>query len=243
MKTPQKILGAALLLLIAVTAFLLLHLKAHQRLGEPGIKTRSLADSKNLEVLLPETAANFTSEIMTNSEQMLLWLPSDTSFRVRRYRTTDGFWSDLSAVLMGSDRSSIHKPQICMTGQGWAIDNSKSHVESLPMTRPRAYDLPVNYVIASKVVKDDQGHELDLRGIYLYWFVDGTHYTASSWRWMAWLLPRDLLLHGVLERWAYISYFSPCLPGQEAATLDRMKKLIAATVPEFQLVPKGNSVN
>jgi hypothetical protein len=40
-----------------------------------------------------------------------------------------------------------------------------------------------------------------------------------------------------LQRWAYISYFSPCLPGQEGPTFERVKKLIAASVPEFQLTP------
>jgi hypothetical protein len=243
MKTSQKILGAALLILIAITAFLLLHLKAHQRLGDPGVKTRPLANNKNLEVLLPEAAPGYTSEILTNNEALLQVLPADTSFRVRAYLANDGFWSQVSVVLMGADRSSIHKPQICMTGQGWALDNSLARVEEVPMERPFAYALPINKVVGTKVITDAQGRTQTVSGIYLYWFVDGTHYTASSWRWMAWLLPRDLLLHGVLERWAYISYFSPCLPGQETATLDRMKKLIAATVPEFQLVPKVNSVN
>jgi hypothetical protein len=30
-----------------------------------------------------------------------------------------------------------------------------------------------------------------------------------------------------------------CAPGQEAAAYDRVKKLITASVPEFQLVPRG----
>jgi hypothetical protein len=50
------------------------------------------------------------------------------------------------------------------------------------------------------------------------------------------------LLKGILQRWAYISYFAPCLPGQEEATFDRMKKLIAASVPEYQLPPKSANI-
>jgi hypothetical protein len=243
MKQAQKIIAGALLALIAGTAVLLMHMKAHQRLGEPGIKTRPLADSKNLEVMLPETVPGFTSQILTNAESVLLVLPSDTSFRVRNYQADDGFSSELSVVLMGADRSSIHKPQICMTAQGWMLDNSLTSVEHVPMERPVAYDLPINKVIGTKVFTDAQGKSQKISGIFVYWFVDATHYTANSWQWMAWWVPHDLLLHGVLERWAYISYFSACLPGQEEATLDRMKKLIATTVPEFQLVPKGNPVN
>jgi hypothetical protein len=54
-----------------------------------------------------------------------------------------------------------------------------------------------------------------------------------------WWLARDLLRTGVLQRWAYVSYFSFCAPGQEDAAFERMSKLIAASVPEYQL-PPGN---
>jgi hypothetical protein len=40
-----------------------------------------------------------------------------------------------------------------------------------------------------------------------------------------------------LQRWAYVSYFSICTPGQEDAAFERMNKLIAASVPEYQLPP------
>jgi hypothetical protein len=48
-----------------------------------------------------------------------------------------------------------------------------------------------------------------------------------------------LLRTSVLERWAYVSYFAQCEPGQEDAAFERIKKLIAASVPEFQLPPKA----
>jgi hypothetical protein len=243
MSRTQTITGVFLLVLIAATGLFLTDLKAKQRLGEPGVKTRPLPDSNNLEVLLPENLPGYKSEILTNVETVLQVLPGDTSYRARSYQTPDGFWAELTVVLMGSDRSSIHKPQICMTGQGWAIDGARTRVEQIPMNQPFAYDLPVNKIIASKVVQDAQGRSRTLNGIYVYWFVDATHYTDNSWKWMAWWMPRDLLLNGLLERWAYISYFSPCLPGQEDATFDRMKKLIALSAPEFQLVPKAKSAD
>ncbi len=47
----------------------------------------------------------------------------------------------------------------------------------------------------------------------------------------------NLVRHGVLQRWAYVSYFTICLPGQEDAAFDHLKQLITASVPEFQLAP------
>src|SRR5882672_1463969 len=239
MNRSKTILAVLVLVLIGSTAALLVHMKSHQRLGEPGVKTQPMAGSKNLEILTPESLPGWTSEILTNSETELLKLPADTSFRVRLYKAEDNFFSQLTVVLMCSDRSSIHKPEICMTGQGWAIDNAHPAVETIRMERPLAYDLPVNKLTATKQVPVADGKVQNVRGIYVYWFVDGEHLTANPNQWMLWWMPRDLLLHGVLERWAYISLFSPCLPGQEDATYTRMKKLIATAVPEFQLVPKA----
>jgi hypothetical protein len=244
MTRAQTFLGATLLVVIAATAALLMHMKAHQRLGEPGVKTHPMADSSRLEVLLPEALPGYTSEILTNSEAALTkFLPDDASFRVRDYRAGDGFGTELSVVLMGSDRTSIHNPEVCMPGQGWDIDHSLTRVEQVHMEQPFAYDLPVNKLTSVKVIQTADGKSETVHGIYVYWFVDATHYTDKAWKWKAWWIPRDLLLNGVLERWSYISCFSACLPGQDEATFERMKKLIALSVPEFQLVPKLNSAD
>jgi len=51
-----------------------------------------------------------------------------------------------------------------------------------------------------------------------------------------WSQARTMLGKGVLERWAYVSYFTACLPGQEEATFERLERFIRASVPEFQTV-------
>jgi hypothetical protein len=54
-----------------------------------------------------------------------------------------------------------------------------------------------------------------------------------------WLMASKLLRTGVLQRWAYVSCFAACPPGQEEATFERMQKLIAAAVPQFQRYPQA----
>jgi hypothetical protein len=54
---------------------------------------------------------------------------------------------------------------------------------------------------------------------------------------MNWSSVFNCIRHGIRQRWAYVSYFTACLPGQEDATVARIKALIAASVPEFQLPP------
>jgi hypothetical protein len=240
MMRSKPFLGGLVLAMMGLTALLIFHIKSQQRLGEPGVKTRPIAGSRRLEILMPETAPGYTSEILTNSEEILdRQLPKDSSYRSRVFVGGDRLWIEMTAVLMGIDRTSIHSPYICLVGQGWTIDNDHTTVEPIHMERPLAYDLPVNKLLATKQVADADGKPVTLRGVYVYWYVDGNHLTPNNLLWAWWWMPRDLLLHGLMERWAYISVFEPCLPGQEEATYGHIKKLIASTVPEFQLVPKG----
>lgn len=233
----KKIFAAVIvLLLIGATAAVMLHARANQKLGDPGVKTRPIPGSANLEVELPADIAGYQTEYLPEAAIVTNTLPPDTSFGQCVYTATNGFQSAVNVVLMGSDRSSIHKPQICLTGQGWTIDDSASKVKKIHMDRPVSYELPVMRLVATKTGSDAHGQSVTMRGIYVYWFVDADRVTPSHTDRMVWMA-RDVLLTGTLERWAYVSYFSVCLPGQEDATFDQMKKLIAASVPEFQLVP------
>jgi len=80
------------------------------------------------------------------------------------------------------------------------------------------------------------GKPFTYHGIYVYWFVDDHQLTASHGSRM-WSMAGELLRTGVLERWAYITCFSVCEPGQEEATYARMQKFIQASVPRFRRFP------
>lgn len=233
MKALKPVLFIIVLALIGATAGVLAQAKSAQRLGPPGVKTRPLANSQNLEVLLPE-AAGYQSQAMPQSAMVTNALPQDTSYGQRIYQA-DRFVAQVQVVLMGSSRRSIHKPQICLTAQGWRINDASSHVEMVHLDKPVSYDLPVMRLNAVRVGQID-GQTVEQHCIYVYWFVDADRYTAVHSHRMLWML-RDMVFNNVLDRWAYISIFAPCDAGQEDAAFEQVKKLMSATVPEFQLVP------
>ena len=70
---------------------------------------------------------------------------------------------------MGQDRTSIHKPEYCLPGQGFTIDLRE--VVTLPVAQPHPYDLPVMKLTTSKTALDRNGREVPLSGGYIYWFV------------------------------------------------------------------------
>ncbi len=236
--TKQKwvILIVALGLMGAAVA-LLTRLQSNQKLGQPAVKTRPIPGSVRLEVDLPERVLDYTSEAMEVDKGARDWLPQDTSFGQRRYRAPDGFEASINVVLMGRDRTSLHKTEFCLEGAGWRIDRSATLETTVRMERPYPYDLPVMKFVASREATVG-GEQRRAQGIYVLWFVaDDNEWTARHWQRM-WWMARDLLRTGILQRWASVGYFAACAPGQEDATFERIKKLIIASAPEFQLVPR-----
>ncbi len=235
MNRQQWILCALALVLIGGATALLAKVKNGQRLGAPGVRTSALPGTDRLQVELPEKVPGYTSEWVEVDDLTLATLPKDTSYGQRRYQAADGFVTMANVVLMGGDRSSLHKPQFCLTGQGWKIDNDESAATTIKITRPHPYDLPVVKLLASKEIQA-QGQTVRARGIYVYWYVADNALSAStSGLQRMWWMARDLVRTGVLQRWAYVSFFAVCPPGQEDATFQRMAGLIAEACPEFQL--------
>jgi len=220
--------------LMAGTAGVLARLKTNQKLGQPGIQATPVPGSVMMKIDLPERVLDFTSTNVPEPEVVLNYLPKDTSFVDRYYQSPDGFWVNLTIILMGADRTSIHRPDYCLPGQGWSI-GSKTLV-NLPIAGAQPYELPVMKWVIHNSYQTPDGQRQEASGIYVFWFAADNEQTVDNVQRM-WWLARDLLRTGVLQRWAYISYFSVCAPGQEDATFERMKKLIAASVPEYQFSP------
>jgi hypothetical protein len=238
MNRQKWILAAVVVLSISFTGGLLARLKVNQKPGLPGVKTAPLPDSKNLEVLLPEQVLDYSSQVLTQQALVMAFLPKDTSFGQRIYTAPDGFGIQMNVVLMGSDRTSMHKPQFCLEGAGWKIDSGPAGRELIHIDRPVKYDLPVIKLLLTNT-REAQGQAQPMRGVFLYWFVADNALSADSLGYeRLWSSARQLVQHGEPQRWAYILCFSTCPPGQEAATLERLKKFIAASVPEFQLYPR-----
>jgi Protein of unknown function (DUF3485) len=233
-KKEKIILFCAALALIAGTAGAVSWLKAHQRLGEPGVKFTAIPGRLNVQLALPETVADFTSTNVLESQVELNYFPNDTSFTRRYYYLRDNLRTSATIVLMGADRTSIHRPDYCLPGQGWQIRDKQEVKLSIGGAQP--YELPVmKWTIANAVTAPD-GTRQNVSGLYVYWFATAGR-TTDSFPAMLKSMFLHQLAHGELQRWAYVSFFTACLPGQEDAAFAQMKQLIAGAVPELQPPP------
>jgi hypothetical protein len=232
-KRRERILLVIVLGIIAATAGALQYLKSNQRLGEPGVKSSAIAGSLRREIKLPLRIPGYAAEPREVDKMVVDALPDDTSMAQAIYTDDFGQQALVTVVMMGMDRTSIHQPQFCLTGQGWAIDETRSVRETVHLNRPISFNLPIMKLVASRTVETGGGQS-KLSGVYVYWFVADNACTEDHWQRM-WSMAKHLVQDGELQRWAYISYFVPCAPGQEDAAFEQIKKLIRVTVPEFQL--------
>jgi hypothetical protein len=242
MKRNRVIVAVVALALIGGAASVLGHLKANQRLGAPGVKTEPIPGSRNVKVVLPERVLHYESEWIEPDPLVTNTLPADTSYGQRRYfnPTDANDQLQLTVVLMGTDRTSLHKPQFCLEGAGWRIDSNWSLETTVPVERPVRYELPVIRLVSTRTFRNADGVPVTMRGVYVYWFVaDGVLSGDMSGADRMWRMAKHMLRTGELQRWAYVSCFVVCAPGQEDATFERIKRFIAAAVPEFQLTPRA----
>ena len=65
--------------------------------------------------------AGYTSEPVEVSEAEHHTLPADTLFDKRRYEDADGNWYQVSMVIGGKSKSSIHRPELCLPTQGFQM--------------------------------------------------------------------------------------------------------------------------
>lgn len=200
MKRQSWFVLLAGLLLIGGTAGFLVHARAHQRLGTPGVKVMAEptydTDGKLVAsntVYLPEKVLSYESEIQPISQDTLRWLPKDTTYGQRLYRSRNGFELALRVVLMGTDRTSIHRPEWCLGGVGWIVDPQE--LSSVRISKPYAYDLPLMKLTATHESVTPSGEKTRERVVYVYWFVADHELTAQPGQRMRWMA-RDMLLRG-----------------------------------------------
>jgi len=234
MKNSKWLMLVMVLMLMAGTAGALTWLRANQKLGTPGLKGTPIPGGLKMNISLPERVLDFTSTNVPEPAVALGYFPKDTSY-TERYYTGPGLPGpgiQCTAILMGADRTSIHRPEYCLPGQGWSID-SKATV-NIPINDQPPYSLKVARWNVSTSIQQPDGQTSKIAAVYVYWYVANDEETPDHDKMIEWLT-LDLFRTGKLQRWAYISYFALCEPGQEDAMAEQIKRLIAVQVPNFQL--------
>jgi EpsI family protein len=221
------LLAAAVVGLAVGEMFFLAHVGSLSGRGAAGVQLA--ADGRNpveLPSFLGTEWIGRRAEVTAVEREIL---PADTGFSRRNYvAVADARHSVfLSIVLSGRDRTSIHRPELCLVGQGWTIAGTGAHRFTWP-GEPGA-TVPATLL---RTVRSDARSNRPIPALMAYWFVNGDTVVATHWERFfhdAW----NRLRHGRADRWAYVLVQADAGDG-EAAALARMQAVLDATLPVFQ---------
>ncbi len=156
-------------------------------------------------------------------------LPSDTVILKKMYEQPARNNVTASIVLSGAHRSSIHRPQLCLVGQGQEIVREWTH------TVPLEGRDPLRIVVLDMLRRGQtrDGESFEHTFYYAYWFIGRgreTHSHVVRLFWMA----ADRILFNVAHRWAYVSVSGERDPGT-VLYVQEIDEFIQAMYPEMAL--------
>lgn len=139
-------------------------------------------------------------------------LPEDTVGLKKRYINPSGNVLHASLVLSGKERGSIHRPEVCLVGQGRRVE-SKSLL-TVPLENGKDLDVMVLELLDATRLPDGRPGP-DLQTYYAYWFVGKDRETPYHLERILWM-GLDRVFRNVSHRWAYIAVGGGRSPGSTA---------------------------
>jgi EpsI family protein len=220
---PLAVLGLAGLTLLAC------HLSPTPEVGNAAGVVMELPDKVGSYVGFPEEISQAEKTI----------LPPDTEFARKTYHSAQHDRILCSIVLSGAEKRSIHRPEICLDGQGWTLKSG----EVLDVPLHNGSKLPVMNLTIERAAQLD-GKPVTVRSYYMYWFV-GKDKTTPKHLTRVFLTSWDRLFHNIYHRWAYVIVSSTITEGlgypnrSAEETLKMLEAFIADIAPSFQKVGLG----
>ena len=139
-------------------------------------------------------------DVMAASEKSLL--PPDTILLKKQYKNSAGRTLYASVVLSGKERASIHRPEVCLVGQGSEV--TKRYVMPVDITGRAPLDVMVLDLLHRR--RAPAGQTSEFGSFYAYWFVGNGRETPHHWQRMMWMAT-DRIFRNVAHRWAYIAVY------------------------------------
>jgi EpsI family protein len=228
-RSPWSVVLVVVLLTIGETIFLH-HLATSPERGSAGVLLA--ADGQNPIELPAFLGTDWIGRrsLVTPVEREIL--PADTGFSRKVYVSLAEAKRDvlLSIVLSGRDRTSIHRPELCLVGQGWTIQAAARNDFRFPVQVNGATSFPAT-VLEIRREMAVQGKTVVVPQLAAYWFVNSESVVATHWE----RLLRDAwnrVTRARADRWAYVLMQTDASDGK-AAALGRMQRILDQTLPAF----------
>ncbi len=200
------------------------------KVSEPGVKLYPDGTP-----YLVDRAGDWTGGEKTGlSEDEQRLLPKDTEGSRRLFADKQGNELFCSIVLAGRDVTSIHRPELCLPGQGWRIQSE--YTQPVPVPSAPGGALSVMRMNASRPVPLADGRTTEVRSVFVYWFIGKGRMTPYHWQRIYWTA-KDRVFYNTNHRWAYILIHVPIKGDAEEGTAvksqDDAMKVVARFIQDI----------
>ncbi|MEM6885602.1 MAG: exosortase-associated EpsI family protein [Verrucomicrobiota bacterium] len=160
-------------------------------------------------------------------------LPGDTEFERKLYHKL-GDEILCSIVLAGGEKRSIHRPQVCLPGQGWTLRSET--VRQVILSDGRTIE--VTDLALSREVPVGPDQTRVIRSHYFYFYVGKGIVTPDSKK-RVFLTSWDRVVRGLNHRWAYVIVTSTVTEDLKAngknseQTINMLKEFTAQVAPQI----------
>lgn len=158
-------------------------------------------------MILPEVILNHNSYDREISEEEKHWLPSDTEMLKKTYypksakSNPEAIGKSISAtlILSGADQRSLHRPEICLDAQGWAIIDQ-------PITELTVNDkkLKVKDLYLKRTETQDDKTKKVIKAHYVYWWEGSRSNTPDTFQ-RSLISAKENIFFNRNTRWGYPS--------------------------------------
>lgn len=156
-------------------------------------------------------------------------LPPGTRFLRRWYRGAATAHTlpdvNVTVIISGSDKRSIHRPERCLQAQGWQILSRDRWAVARTPSGPR--DLTVTRLVVRHVWLTQEGNKAERKDVVFYWFRGHNHLTGSNLKRLAYTA-WDRMAHRLDYSWSYTLLIAPVRDSVNETT-----QALARFVPEL----------
>jgi hypothetical protein len=121
------------------------------------------------------------------------------------YGSPDGRRLLATVVVGGPGKRTLHRPEVCLPGQGWIISSSSS----VPISLANGQTVTATLLRLFRDTSNDQGVRIRIRALNFYWYIGSDGGTRPDYYGHIAKGYQDAILKNLNHRWSMVSFFVP----------------------------------
>ncbi len=212
-ETPQRIVVMSVVSLVLAVAGMGLcaATNVNPTVAAPGVEMR-----------LPLQVGNYQgiSQDMTAIERNIL----DPGVELVRnqYLSSDHRMVVATVIQSGLGKRTLHRPEVCLPGQGWSITDRSP----VPIKLADGRTIEATLLRMFRDFEPAPGQRRRMRALNVYWYIGSDGTTSADYYDHIRISYLDGVLKNLTHRWAMASFFVP-LPDSEIGAMDPMLEVAA----------------